>query len=147
MLDVTSTETRREAPPGTPAHTDSMIGVPVQERLALAVDASAQRWLDDHPGVSQLFITYLSSRACCSGARVCDVRIRVDIDATTRSREHASWSAIGRVDDRDVFIDTRLVGRMPAQLCFIERGFGPFRHLDLDLTGEQWADVLYPVAR
>jgi hypothetical protein len=124
-----------------------MIGAPVRQRLALGVDASAERWLDVHPQVSQLFIAYLSSRACCSGARVCDVRIRVDIDATTRARERNSWSALGRVAGRDVFIDTRLVGRMPAHLQFIERGFGPFRHLDLDLTGEQWADVLYPVAR
>jgi hypothetical protein len=36
---------------------------------------------------------------------------------------------------------------MPAQLRFVQRGIGPFRHLDLDLSSEQWADALYPVAR
>jgi hypothetical protein len=44
-------------------------------------------------------------------------------------------------------MDARLIDRMPTQLQFIQRGFGLFRRLDLDLSGEQWADVLYPVPR
>jgi hypothetical protein len=36
---------------------------------------------------------------------------------------------------------------MPAQVRLIVRGIGPFRRLDLDFTGEQWAELLYPVAR
>jgi hypothetical protein len=33
----------------------------------LSVDAAARQWLDDRPQATQLFIAYLSSKACCSG--------------------------------------------------------------------------------
>jgi hypothetical protein len=44
----------------------------------------------------------------------------------------------GSLDDRDVYIDSRLIDRMPEQLRFIQRGIGPFRRLDLDFSGEKW---------
>jgi hypothetical protein len=34
---------------------------------------------------------------------------------------------------------------MPRQLSLTGRGIGPFRHLDLDLTSEQSAELLYPL--
>jgi hypothetical protein len=54
---------------------------------------------------------------------------------------------MGHVQGRDVLIDSRLIERMPAEARLTVRGLGPFRRLDLDLTGEQWAELLYPVAR
>ena len=117
------------------------------ERFELRVDDQARHWLDEHPQASRLFIAYMSSRACCSGARVCDVRIRVDTAASQPVGRGASWVALGLLRGREVLIDARLIDRMPAQLRFTQRGVGPFRHLDLDLSGEQWADVLYPVPR
>jgi hypothetical protein len=123
------------------------MGATVRDRFELRVDDQARDWLEDHPRASRLFITYMSSRACCSGARVCDVRIRVDTAASQPDARGASWVALGLLSGREVLIDARLIDRMPAQLRFIQRGVGPFRHLDLDLSGEQWADVLYPVPR
>jgi hypothetical protein len=124
-----------------------LMGATLTDRFDLRVDDQARRWLDEHPRVSRLFIAYMSSRACCSGARVCDVRIRVDTTASQPDMRGASWVALGLVRGREVLIDARLIDRMPAQLRFIQRGIGPFRHLDLDLSGDQWADVLYPVPR
>ena len=123
------------------------MGAAVRDRFELCVDDQAVRWLDEHPRASRLFITYMSSRACCSGALVCDVRVRVDVTAAQTDTPRTSWVALGLLRGREVMIDARLIDRMPAQLRFIQRGAGPFRHLDLDLSGEQWADVLYPVPR
>jgi hypothetical protein len=123
----------RATPPGT---------------FELSVDAAARQWLDDRPQATQLFIAYLSSKACCSGgAHVCDVRVRINANISQRDTGAASWVALGLVNGREVMIDSRLVDRMPAKLRFVQRGVGPFRHLDLDLSSEQWADALYPVAR
>jgi hypothetical protein len=115
------------------------------EVCALTVDAPARRWLDEHRAVSRLFIAYMSSRACCSGAEVCDVRIRVDAAASRRATSTVTWVPLGSLEGRDVFIDSRLIDRMPASAQLGVRGVGRFRRLDLDLTGDQWADLLYPV--
>jgi hypothetical protein len=124
-----------------------LMGATLRDRFALSLDDQAQQWLDRHAQASRLFIAYLSSRACCSGARVCDVRIRVDTTASQADPRGESWVTLGLLRGREVLIDARLIDRMPAQLRFIQRGVGPFRHLDLDLSGDQWADVLYPVPR
>ena len=124
-----------------------LMGASLRDRFALSVDDQARQWLDEHPRALRLFIAYMSSRACCSGARVCDVRIRVDTATSQPDTRGSSWVALGLLRGRDVLIDARLIDRMPAQLRFIQRGVGPFRHLDLDLSGEQWADVLYPLPR
>jgi hypothetical protein len=124
-----------------------LMGATLRDQFAFSVDGQARQWLDEHPQASRLFIAYMSSRACCSGARVCDVRIRVDTTASQPDTRGSSWVALGWLRGREVLIDARLIDRMPAQLRFVQRGVGPFRHLDLDLSGEQWADVLYPVPR
>jgi len=122
-------------------------GATLRDRHAVSFDVGARRWLDAHPRASRLFIAYMSSRACCNGARVCDVRIRVETDAAQPHMHGVNWASLGEVEGHEVMLDTRLTERMPAELRFIRRGAGPFGHLDLDLTGEQWADVLYPRSR
>jgi hypothetical protein len=122
-----------------------MAMVSTSARFDFVVDQQAKDWLAHHPEASRLFIAFKSSRACCSGVRVCDVRIRVDVGSSHRRNGDASWRPLGQVEGRDVFIDSRLIERMPRQLPLTGRGIGPFRHLDLDLTGEQWAEVLYPI--
>ena len=119
----------------------------LEARFALTADDQALHWLDEHPQASRLFIAYMSSRACCSGAKVCDVRIRVDTATTKSETGSGAWITIGSLGGRDVLIDDRLIDRIPTQLRFIQRGIGPFRRLDLDLSGEQWAQILYPVPR
>lgn len=122
-----------------------MIEAAVRPRVEISANGKARGWLDEHPEVSRLFITFMSSRACCSGARVCDVRVRVDV-ASSRRANAAAWTEFGRVESREVLLDTRLIERMPAQVGLTVRGIGPFSRLDLDLSGEQWAELLYPVA-
>ena len=118
----------------------------IRDRVTFSVDRKARTWLAEHPEVSRLFLTYMSSRACCSGARVCDVRVRVDLESS-RATGTTPWTLLGAVEGRDVLVDARLRAAMPAQARLTARGVGPFRRLDLDLTGEQWADLLYPVPR
>ncbi len=125
----------------------SMSPAILSTRVELSLDGDARQWLVDRPQATRLFITYMSSHACCSGARVCDVRVRVDATLSQRDARGASWVTLGDLNGREVMIDSRLVDRMPSHLRFVQRGVGPFRHLDLDLTGEQWAAALYPVAR
>lgn len=117
----------------------------VSERFDLIVDQQSKEWLEEHPEALRLFITFKSSRACCSGVRVCDARIRVGLASTRRGSAETSWTPLGQVEGREVFVDSRLIERMPTQLPLTGRGIGPFRHLDLDLSSEQWAELLYPV--
>jgi hypothetical protein len=58
----------------------------------------------------------MSSRACCSGARVCDVRVRVDVGASRRANAAAMWTSIGSLEGREVLLDPRLVERMPSHV-------------------------------
>jgi hypothetical protein len=125
-----------------------MVRATVPGQFELSIDDDARRWLDDRPQARQLFIAFMSSQACCSGGvQVCDVRVRIDANSSRRNASDTSWVALGVLNGREVMIDSRLVDRMPAQLRFVQRGMGPFRHLDLELSSEQWADALYPVAR
>jgi hypothetical protein len=121
-----------------------VMGATLRHPFALSADDQARHWLDEHPEAARLVIAYMSSRACCSGARVCDVRVRIDTTASQPDTHGASWVAIGNLEGREVVIDSRVVERMPAHIRFTQRGVGPLRRLDLDLSGEQWADVLYP---
>jgi hypothetical protein len=77
-------------------------------------------------------------------ARICDVRIGVNADSSRQAKALANWVPMGPVEAGDIFIDARLVEHMPAQPRMTLRGLGPFRHIDLDLTGEQCAQRLYP---
>jgi hypothetical protein len=123
-----------------------MIEAAARARVEVSADRGARGWLAQHPEITRLFITFMSSRACCSGARVCDVRVRADVGASRRANAVSMWTSVGSVEGREVLLDARLVERMPAQPRLTVRGLGPFRRLDLDLTGEQWAELLYPVA-
>ncbi|HVC40756.1 MAG TPA: hypothetical protein VND54_02130 [Candidatus Saccharimonadales bacterium] len=115
----------------------------VSKRFDFIVDQRAKGWLEEHPEASRLFIMFTAFRACCSGVRVCDVRIRVGV-APTRRGSGESWIGVGQVEGRAVFVDARLVERMPTRLPLTGRGIGRFRRLDLDLSSEQWAELLYP---
>lgn len=120
--------------------------IPTPRRFDLAVDQAARHWLQEHPTASRLFIAF-SSTSCCFGARVCDVRIRVEAGAGHRKTGAAGWLPIGELEGREVLLDTRICNRLPRAIPLTARGVGRFRHLELDLDGAQWATVLYPVAR
>jgi hypothetical protein len=126
------------------SYSSSMTEVAARERITFSVDDRARVWFEGHPDVSRLFTSLMSTRSCCSGARMCDVRMRVNVDSSRHANALATWIPKGRVEGCDVFIDARLVERMPAHTRLTARGLGPFRRLDLDLTGEQWGELLYP---
>jgi len=42
-----------------------------------------------------------------------------------------------------IAIDPRAAARLPSRFRLTVRGLGRFKHLDLDLTGEQWGALLY----
>jgi hypothetical protein len=115
------------------------------DRFALTLDVRARDWLSKHQKASRLYIAFMSSRACCSGAQVCDVGVRVEARKSQPAIRSASWIRLGSVHGYEVMLDSRLADRMPSQIRFTRRGVGPFRRLDLDFSGEQWADMLYPV--
>jgi hypothetical protein len=112
--------------------------------LALAVDKAARRWLHEHGEARRLLIAFTSTK-CCSGVRACDVRVRVNAASSRRRLGDTHWVPFGEVDGREVVIDARVYDRMPRQVQLTARGIGPFRHLELDLNGEQWAELLYPM--
>ena len=50
---------------------------------------------------------------------------------------------IGTVAGRDVLLDPRIANKMPRRIPVTVRGVGPLRGLSLDLTGHEWARLLY----
>jgi len=46
-------------------------------------------------------------------------------------------------DGTRFLIDRRAAARLPAGFGLTVRGMGPLKHLDLDLEGEQWGELLY----
>jgi hypothetical protein len=57
------------------------------------------------------------------------------------------WLLLGETEGREVLLDSCLNDTMPRQIALTARGIGPLRKLGLDLSGEQWAELLYPAPR
>jgi hypothetical protein len=114
-------------------------------RFELVVDDGARRWLGAHPEVSRLFIAY-ESTLCCSGVRVRDVRIRSNASSRRARGNNTRWLLLGDVEGREVLMDPRIQQAMPRQVAITRRGIGPLRHLELNLTGDEWAELLYPAS-
>ena len=101
-------------------------------------DAAARAWLVSHPSQEPRVITYEVHR-CCGGGRICQVQIR------EQSRHDAidRYPAAEMRDGSKIAIDPRAAARLPSRFRLTVRGLGPFKHLDLDLDGEQWGALLY----
>lgn len=107
-------------------------------RFRLKADAAAQAWLDSHRPYEPWVIAY-DIHACCHGGRVCTVSVR-----RLSQADDPDAYARGVLNDDIVFlIDRRAAMRLPPRLDLTLRGWGPFKHLDLDLDGEQWGELLY----
>jgi hypothetical protein len=113
-------------------------------RFELAIDPAARGWLEEHPEASRLLIAYESTTLRRFGVRLLDVRIRVNAPSSRRVADERTWLPLGEMDGRSVLLDARLRERMPRQVPLTTRGIGPFRHLELDLSSEQWGELLYP---
>jgi hypothetical protein len=109
----------------------------------VAIDRSAQKWIAQHSGTQELLISLTTSSCRCVGVQIRDVQVRA-----SRPRQRAAtsprWLPIGEAGGRPVLLDSRLRTTLPRQIPITTAGIGPFRHLSLDLSGDQWAEVLYP---
>ncbi len=105
----------------------------------IELDEKAREWLIKHPRQGSLVIAYDRKR-CCGGALVCDVQLRFE---EPTGRRAAELLVIGTVAGREVLMDRRIAARMPCRLPVTVRGMGPLKGLSLDLTGDDWARVLY----
>jgi hypothetical protein len=109
----------------------------------VAIDPSAEEWLGQHRGTEKLFIGLTTSNCRCAGVLIRDVRVRVS-QPSQRAAVSPRWLPIGDAAGRPVLLDSRLRSTLPRQIPITTAGIGPFRHLSLDLSGEQWAEVLFP---
>jgi len=50
---------------------------------------------------------------------------------------------VGEVDGRRILLDRRIMLRLPQRIPVTVRGLGPFGGLHLDVSGEEWAGLLY----
>jgi len=104
----------------------------------LEANAAAREWLEAHPAARPRVIAYDIHR-CCGGGKICQVKVR-ELSRKDDPGEYAT----GEMDDGTKFlIDRRAAARLPSRFRLTVRGLGPLRHLDLDLEGEQWGDLLY----
>jgi hypothetical protein len=112
----------------------------VAERTTFKVeaDAAAQAWLDSHPCSGPRRLDY-EVKLCCGGGRIRSVSIRTPKAGQGRGDHVAGALA----DGGQLFIDRRAAARLPSSFGLTVRGFGPLRHLDLDLSPEQWGALLY----
>jgi hypothetical protein len=116
-------------------------------RFELAIDRAARGWLEQHPNALRLFIAFESTRLRRFGVRLRDIRICCDAEWSRRRAQETAWLPLGDIQGRAVLLDARLRECMPRQVPLTTRGLGPFRHLELDLSGEQWGELLYPLPR
>jgi len=108
------------------------------ESFTLETDAPARQWLQTHPSIRPRVIAYDAHR-CCGGGVICRVSIR-----ELSRKEDPTRFATGVLDGgATVLIDPRAAARLPARFGLTVRGLGPLKHLDLELDGEQWGELLY----
>ena|SRR2546426_11887077 len=104
----------------------------------IEVDAAAAALLRSRTSNGPKVIKYDVHR-CCGGGKICTVDV---LDAARRD-DVGSFVAAVLPDGTKLAIDPRAAERLPSRFRLTARGFGRFRHLDLDLTGEQWGALLY----
>lgn len=102
------------------------------------VDAKARAWMQAHPASEPRTIAYDVHR-CCGGGKICSVAVR----ELSQKADTGSFATGTTEDGMRVLIDPRAARRLPARFGITVRGIGRWAHLDLDLTGEQWGDLLY----
>ena len=105
----------------------------------LHADAAARDWMEAHESTAPLVIEYEVHR-CCGGGKICQVRVR---ELKSREGETAGYASGVTDAGTEVLIDRRAAAKLPQRFGLTVRGLGPLKHLDLDLDGEQWGELLY----
>ena len=101
-------------------------------------DPRAQEWMRVHATKEPRVIAY-DVNHCCGGGRLCMVSVRRP-SAKDRGRDYVT-GVLG--DGTTLLVDRRAARRLPSRFRLTVRGIGPFRRLDLDLSGEEWGVLLY----
>ncbi len=106
--------------------------------FVVEVDAAARAWLDSHKSEGPRGVTYEVHR-CCGGGKICNVRV-----LNAPHRDDFSNYAVAVLPDRTkIVIDPKAAARLPSQFRLTVRGLGPLKHLDVELSGEEWGQLLY----
>lgn len=103
----------------------------------LQPDERARAWLVSHPAGSWA-IDYEVHR-CCGGGKICQVSVR----ELGSSEPREDYIPTALPDGTRFLIDPRAARRLPSNVRLTVRGVGPLKRLDLELTGEQWGELLY----
>jgi hypothetical protein len=104
----------------------------------VVADDQAGAWLVNHPSALTRVIRYDVHR-CCGGGKLCRVTVRT----VSRAERTADYISASLPDGSEILVDHRAAKRLPARFGLTVRGIGPFKHLDLDLSGEEWGELLY----
>ncbi|HEV2027955.1 MAG TPA: hypothetical protein VGS16_05405 [Candidatus Dormibacteraeota bacterium] len=104
----------------------------------IELDAAASAWIDSHLGDEPRVIVYEVHR-CCGGGKICEVQVRQQ----SRRDDISTYATAVMKDGAEIGIDPRAAARLPSRFRLTVRGLGRFKHLDLDLDGEQWGALLY----
>jgi hypothetical protein len=103
------------------------------------VDEAAAAWLDSHPAARGRRVLTYNVKRCCGGGKICTVRVREQSGRDDLSRH----TPVVFEDGTELLVDPRAAARLPSSFGLTVRGFGPLKHLDLVLDGEQWGRLLY----
>jgi hypothetical protein len=104
----------------------------------LQLDDRAGAWLATQPAASTWVIAYDVHR-CCGGGKIC----RVSVRKRSASDRLDEYKATALADGTTFLIDPRAAKRLPVRFGLTVRGLGRFKHLDLDLDGDEWGELLY----
>lgn len=101
-------------------------------------DSSAQEWIRNHSSEQPRVIAYDVKR-CGGGGKLCMVSVR----ERRRGDDNREFATAVLEDGTRLLVDRRAARRLPSRFRLTMRGLGPFRRLDLDLSGEEWGVLLY----
>lgn len=102
------------------------------------VDPNAEQWMRSHITEEPRVIAYDVKR-CCGGGKLCMVSVR----ERSRKDDQRDYATAVLADGSKLMVDRRAALRLPSRFGLTMRGLGPFRRLDLELSGEQWGALLY----
>jgi hypothetical protein len=61
----------------------------------------------------------------------------------SRKDDQRAYTTALLADGTELMVDRRAARRLPSRFGLTMRGRGPFRRLDLELSGEQWGALIY----
>jgi len=106
--------------------------------IRVEADAYTEEWIRTHATEQPRLIAYDVHR-CCGGGKLCSVTVRNQ----SRNDDRRDFVTAVLGDGRRLLVDRRAARRLPSRFGLTVRGLGPFKRLDLELSGEQWGALLY----